>query len=48
MQNDTCLSEGMGERVSKWYLLKEKVVVKKPPEWKFMDGILRNAKFKGS
>ena len=29
------------------YLLKQKVVVVKPPEWKFMAIIARNAKFKG-
>ena len=29
------------------YLLKQKVVVIKSPEWKFMAIIARNAKFKG-
>ena len=29
------------------YLLKQKVMVVKPPEWKFMTIIARNAKFKG-
>ena len=29
------------------YLLKQKAVVIKPPEWKFMAIIARNAKFKG-
>ena len=29
------------------YLLKQKIVVEKPPEWKFMAIIARNVKFKG-
>ena len=29
------------------YLLKQKIVVEKPPEWKFMAIIARNVKFNG-
>ena len=29
------------------YLLKQKIVVVKPPEWKFLAVIARNVKFKG-